>query len=326
MGLTMTREFLNPARRILDVERLANVFGGQCFVQSGHGQVDGRGPRRFWRLIELADRDRRPAILNAQQISNSWAMRGLMDSQPRRWRTLDDGVPLVYVLKGQGEVRLEDQRFKVAAGDLFVAPRGRPHAYGPDPGTRWDEFSCRLSGRIFESWFRPGLLDPHKPLRRLLPIEDWLGRFHEVILPLAEPGAEQGPDDWAKLIGLLGGACAHQGKSGPRADDADWLARATAAIRAEPLRPQLDLDRVAAKLGVGQRTFRRRFTRLAGLTPHRHHSQRVMDEARAMLGAGEPLATIAARLGFPNAYYLSRRFKQVTGQTPTEYRTELQHR
>lgn len=314
----------NPDQKVPDVEQLANVFGGQYFVQSGQNEVDGLGPRRYWRVHQAATDRRGPAIHHAQQIDNSWAMRGSMEARPPRWRLLDRESVVVYLLAGRGEVWFEDRRIKVAAGDLFAVPRGVRHVYGPDAGTRWDEISCHVIGRVFDSWLRPGLLDPKEPVRQLLPVGDWLERFHAVLAPLARPEAVQGPEHWAGLIGVWAAAAGQRGRRSQ--GDADWLARAIAAIRAEPPRPQLDLDRVAAKLGISERTMRRRFTRLTGETPHQHHSRNVMDRARAMLGAGESLATIADELGFPNPYYFSRRFKQVTGQTASAYREELRHR
>ena len=252
-------------------------------------------------------------------------MRGMMDVRPPRWRLLERESVVVYLLAGRGEVWFEDRRIKVAAGDLFAVPRGVRHLYGPEPGTRWDEISCHVVGRVFDSWLRPGLLDPGEPVRRLLPVGAWLERFHAVLTPLAKPETEQGPEHWAGLIGVWAAAVAHQ-RGGRSQGEEDWLARAMAAIGDQPAQPQLDLDRVAAQLRVSPRTFRRRFTKLAGMTPHQHHSRRLMDRARAMLGAGETLATIAEELGFPNPYYFSRRFKRVTGQTASGYREELRQR
>ncbi len=49
-----------------------------------------------------------------------------------------------------------------------------------------------------------------------------------------------------------------------------------------------------------------------------------MGSAAAMLTESKTLAAIAARLGFASEYYLSRRFKQLMGMTPSEYRRRSQ--
>ena len=284
------------------------------------------GKRGYWRLVDDVDSrpDREPGIVKAQQIHNSWAMQGMMAADPPRWRTIDDGASVVDLLRGAGELWFDGRRLRVEAGDLFVAPRGVPHLYGPDRGTRWDEISFRIAGDLFEGWVRPGLLDPWSPVRGLLPVEDWQRRWHEALLPLVEPGVVQGPRHWSRLIAVIAQACA----SGSNADGGEdpWLRRAIEVIRAQPAQPQLDLEAVARELHVSTRTVRRRFTNAMGVTPHRYHSWCVMDRARVLLAEGCSLADTAGRLGFPNPHYLSRRFKQVMGQTPREYREDVTRR
>jgi len=309
---------------IHDLDRLVDIFGGQLLVQSGQAEMhDGHGPRRFWRMIDRVDRVRQPAILNAQRIENSWAMRRWMGHRHPPWRTLTDGAPVVYLLRGRGRLRTATGQWRVAAGDLFVVPRGRPHLYGPEPGTRWDELSLRVAGPIFESWFGPGLLDPGEPIRGLLPVEAWVERFMRVLGPLVGSGVSDGPVEWGQLLELFATICEHRLRAaGP--GGGEWLDRAMAALRAQPLTLALDLEQVAAELETSERTFRRRFSAQAGVTPHQWHTHRLMEEAQAMLARGLTLEAIAETLSFPNAYYLSRRFKQVTGRTATAYRQALE--
>lgn len=242
-----------------------------------------------------------------------------------RWRTHTDGSSVVYLLRGRGALWLGERRHRVEAGDLFVAPVGVPHLYGPDAGTRWDEISFRVAGELLEGWLRPGLLDPWSPVRGLLPVADWQRRWHEALLPLAGPGVEQGPEHWAALIAVMAAACGARGR-GDDEGGGSWQEQAMALIREQPLQPQLDLQRVADKLHVSTRTLRRRFTDATGMTPHRYHSRCVMDRARVLLAEGYSLADTAERLGFSSPYYLSRRFKQITGQTPSDYRTDILER
>jgi AraC-like DNA-binding protein len=64
------------------------------------------------------------------------------------------------------------------------------------------------------------------------------------------------------------------------------------------------------------RSFRRRF----GIAPHRYLVGRRIDEARARLLEGQPVARVAANVGFHDQAHLTRHFKRHVGTTPGRYR------
>jgi AraC-like DNA-binding protein len=61
-----------------------------------------------------------------------------------------------------------------------------------------------------------------------------------------------------------------------------------------------------------------------GVSPVRFRTIRRIDAACAMLLApDQTIASIAVALGFSDEYHFSRRFKQVTGLPPREFRRRL---
>ena len=51
-----------------------------------------------------------------------------------------------------------------------------------------------------------------------------------------------------------------------------------------------------------------------------HFSRMKMDAARRLIREGQlNITEISSRLGFSSVHYFSRRFKKLTGMTPTEY-------
>jgi AraC-like DNA-binding protein len=76
----------------------------------------------------------------------------------------------------------------------------------------------------------------------------------------------------------------------------------------------------AIRAGVSREHFSRRFRRLTGIAPRGFRLARRLTEARARLKGGEPIAAIAADLGFADQSHLGRLFRQAFGVTPRAYR------
>ncbi len=65
----------------------------------------------------------------------------------------------------------------------------------------------------------------------------------------------------------------------------------------------------------------RRFTAAFGLPPHRYLTGRRVALARSRLLAGEPIADVAAAVGFHDQAHLHRHFTKLVGTTPGRYAT-----
>ncbi|HXH03604.1 MAG TPA: AraC family transcriptional regulator [Candidatus Competibacteraceae bacterium] len=84
---------------------------------------------------------------------------------------------------------------------------------------------------------------------------------------------------------------------------------------AEPL----SLAQLAAVAGLRPLTLLRLFQRRYGLPPHAYLVQLRVARAKALLGAGLPIAAVAVDTGFTDQSHLHRHFKRLTGVTPGQY-------
>ncbi len=112
------------------------------------------------------------------------------------------------------------------------------------------------------------------------------------------------------LIAATGSAAA------PRAPiDAPALARAREFLRAGSGRAPGNavLERVS---GLDRWTLARQFRAAYGTSPYRYFAMRRLDRARAMIGAGLPLAEAALEAGFADQSHMTRQFKQAYGMPP----------
>ncbi len=72
----------------------------------------------------------------------------------------------------------------------------------------------------------------------------------------------------------------------------------------------------AARIGSGTTQLARAFATAYGIAPHRYVIGRRLDAARDRILRGQPLADVAAEVGFVDQAHLTRRFRQFLGTTP----------
>lgn len=247
--------------------------------------------------------------------------RGLPRNRPMR---ILGSYALVYLLDGSGSY--EDAngfRQKIGPGDIiFVFPR-LGHYYGPGRKEHWTEIYLVFDGPVFELWERQGLLDSRQPIHHAEPIDRWLRRLESVLGAPHQTGFSPPLLEVCRLQQvlaelLLGG---HQG--GGRAEDMRWAARMCALLAAD-LDKTMDLSHLARQAGTSYSSFRKRFTRVVGTSPARYRSTRAIDRACELMQTGSLTdKQIAAQLGFCDEYHFSRRFKQLTGTPPRQFRRSL---
>ncbi|MCC7145802.1 MAG: helix-turn-helix domain-containing protein [Phycisphaeraceae bacterium] len=228
------------------------------------------------------------------------------------------------VLIFDGDGTYEDglgQKYELGAGDLILIFPDLAHSYLT--GSKgWRELYFVFTGPLFELWERTGLLDRRQPVRRLRPVDHWLRRFESV---LGEPGALGWSPPLLEVcrLQMVLAEALSQKSSGPSAEDVQWITRARAMLEVD-FRQSADLPAVARRLDTSYSEFRRRFLRVAGMPPGQYRSMRLMDRAKSLIQQTRLTdKQIAAELGFCDPYHFSRRFKEVTGQSPRQFRRSL---
>lgn len=84
------------------------------------------------------------------------------------------------------------------------------------------------------------------------------------------------------------------------------------------------LERLAAMLGVSTRQFNRRFKAVVGLTPMQYLQQLRCLQAKELLqNSNLRIDDIAELVGYGDASYFSRVYRQYSGQTPSEFRHKV---
>jgi AraC family transcriptional regulator len=105
---------------------------------------------------------------------------------------------------------------------------------------------------------------------------------------------------------------------------ADWQQKTITRHLEENLADQIPLARLAALVQLSPFHFSRAFKQSFGTPPHRYHTMRRIERAKALLAQPERSVTdIALELGFSDTSAFTAAFRRLTGWTPTAYRRSL---
>ena len=92
----------------------------------------------------------------------------------------------------------------------------------------------------------------------------------------------------------------------------------------ENLQAPLNVDALATRMNMSQRTFARRYVEATGQTPARAVEALRIEGARQLLETCQsPLSRIARECGFSDDEHLRRAFARVLGVAPTDYRARF---
>ncbi len=210
---------------------------------------------------------------------------------------------------------------RLQPGDLLFLYPEIGHTYGPGPEDFWNEIFIIFEGAIFDLWLEKGLLNPHRPLLHLEPVDYWFNRFKDTVWATPQAGPEYALVRLCRLQQLLADILVYDQQRGADQVDHEWLSLAKTLLMAN-LQAKPDFEEIAAALGMSYDGFRKRFSKEAGVSPARFHTLRRMDRAcELLLNQSLTLKEIAQQLGFVDEYHLSKRFKQVIGVSPTGFRS-----
>jgi AraC-like DNA-binding protein len=141
-------------------------------------------------------------------------------------------------------------------------------------------------------------------------------RVAQLHATLDAPGAELEAESRLALIGDRIRAHLDGGTGGPAPPR---LAADLRDLLDAHLGDGLALREAATLLHADPTHLVRTFTRAFGLPPHRYLTGRRVEAARRRLLAGEPIAGVAAAVGFHDQAHLHRHFTRLVGTTPRRF-------
>lgn len=237
--------------------------------------------------------------------------------QKRNWvDTTFTGCNYSLILSGRGEYVLRGTRIPVVAPCVLLEWPGEPMFYGPLPGESWEELYLIYPGeereklkstRAFEEDDRPV-----RPIANSRAVREAIRQLTDGFT--AGPNADRiDAAAWQLVMATYAPAEA------PRRDPlVDCIEKALE----NELAGKVNFAALAARLRLSESTMRRRWQAVHDDRSYSDYRAEILLErsCRLLAETDDRIKEIAAQLGFSDVFYFIRRFRQLSGMTPTAYR------
>ncbi len=229
-----------------------------------------------------------------------------------------------FILRGRGEFHRQGRVWAVEAPCVLTQWPGEHVEYGPapEPGETWDELYVTYVADAKPRLEAARLLDPERPV---WPIRDF-GAVRAQVEALRDLTHAVEPETVADRVDrvcermILESWLAPVRREAP-VGDAATVHKIAVELRARLAEPDLHPEALAARLGWSASTFRRRWSEIMPESPARTlQGLRMQAACRLLVESALPVHAVAARAGFADEYYFSRRFRIEQGMSPRAYR------
>lgn len=235
----------------------------------------------------------------------------------------DDDL-LIYCTEGRAHLQVLDQPFTVEAGDLLLLPAGVQHRYTSDSNRPWTLHWVHYAGPLAEA-FREHMGFGAGVYTRRIGRDPRLLVDFSGLLAVRQTGFRTQALVHAsnRLRQLLTAVSLCDEKDRNRHTlDLDVIHD----YMHDHLSERVSLQELADLAGLSPAHFATRYRQLTGVAPIQHFLHLKVEQACQLLDTtDQSFVAISAALGYEDAYYFSRLFKKVMGQSPRYYRHLNQH-
>lgn len=227
---------------------------------------------------------------------------------------------IILCVHGKGWVQLGDgPRLTLGEREACVIPAGTPHAYGADLSDPWSIWFVHLAGSLAPDLVAAIEVDAGAafPVTRLASVTELLVGIVDTISRDASRSS---------LLAASGSATRLMTELAAGRYDVDQ-GDVTELIRtylSEDLADPLSVSDVARRVSMSPSHMTALFSKKTGFSPMEFRTLKRMQRARELLDTtNRPVASIAAEVGYPDAAYFTRRFRQLHEQGPRAYRNNV---
>ena len=228
-----------------------------------------------------------------------------------------------FIFQGEGEYIFRGKRFEVKAPCMLVQWPGEPMSYGAD--TFWSEMFFIYPGETFPVWEHAGLLSLDNPVRKMHNSNRVLEQALELQRHLRHPEWNGDRVDLFCYSLVLETWTEEQKvllENTHIPEIRQWIENSIGG--------DMDCNALADKFNMSLSSLRRYWNRYHGDETFMEYRNNCFLQKSCCLLAETDLEIkeIADRMNFADAFYFSRKFHQLTGLTPGEYRKKhktIQH-
>lgn len=230
---------------------------------------------------------------------------------------------LVYITEGSGQFESQETGpVAITGGQVILLYPGIWHRYRPDPSVGWAEnwigFNGDVADRIMRHFF-----SPKEPVIHVGHDQELLHVIHSIsgLMAKAPAGYQQVISARTMEALALVRFCAMQHLTVDRKAE-ETIQKARQILLQHHAEP-VDLQAMAARLGLSYSRFRKLFKKLTGMAPHHYLLDIRLNKACYLLRDSDlSIAQIAEITGFSSQFYFSCLFRRWKNCTPSDYRVK----
>lgn len=256
--------------------------------------------------------------MQLKQISEVWFLRSHSDPNTNR---------LVFVVSGEGELCACDADVRLEAGSLFVCQPGRDsYALRAVRGTLtvyYVEFASAVTFRRGRQWTVEECPLPVQGIVQGIPVpvvRRCMEALHDSWSAGSKAVAQRIQAGLTELWQSILTAGPHAGE--PPASEA--VIRSIRDYFDEHYTETFPVEELAHSRGMKPTSFFQSFKRSTSLSPLQYIAAKRIEKARELLATRDmKIKEVSRAVGYTDAYYFSRIFKNAVGVSPTEYAHSL---
>lgn len=227
---------------------------------------------------------------------------------------------LEYIMEGEGLLRIGEETYRPAKGDVYLLPRGKSHFYQADAANPWKKIWMNVKGSLCDTLVE-GFGLGETVLFRDCPVYPLFREFLHVCEKKEGSGTEVARRTSLLFHEILLQLAAHAAAG---AEPEIRLPETAVAVRKyvdEHIYERLSIEQLAKEASLSPSQLTRVFRKAYGQTPYEYVLSWKIDTACLLLrNTGMTVKEVAYRLQFSDEHYFANIFRQKKGLPPGKYR------